>query len=102
MEPGETAAGAAVREAREECGLTVRVGAWAARAVEFVHAPAEGAHFEKRSEFLEARVCGPTAPAGEPGHELRWVQLREAATRLSPASHRWAVAEWLGRVGAPA
>ena len=97
LEPGERAADAAAREAREECGLVVRVGEWATRAVEFVHAVAEGTHYEKRCTFIDARVRGPAVRAAEPDHALVWLPPGEAAARLSAAGHRWAVTVWLGR-----
>ena len=52
MEPGETPEDTIEREALEECGLIVRPGVWAVRAVQFVFSEPERTHFEKRSTFM--------------------------------------------------
>ncbi|HEX9728913.1 MAG TPA: NUDIX domain-containing protein [Gemmatimonadales bacterium] len=84
-----------VREAREECGLAVRVGAWRRAAVEHVTSTAEQTHFEKRSTFCDAVVIAPLASATDPDHALVWVSPGEALEVLRPGSHRWAIEQWL-------
>jgi 8-oxo-dGTP diphosphatase len=97
IEAGETPALAVTREAFEECGLFVRAGAWAIRAVQFAYSAREKTHFEKRSTFLDAVVEG-VAPAGtEPDHELIWVSAETAPRVLSHESHSWAVVSWKSR-----
>lgn len=96
VEPGEAAAQAVAREAREECGLLLDVGAVAARAVQLVHAPDEAAWFEKPSVFHAATVRASAAPV-ESDHALHWLPPAEAVRRLSHESHRWAV----GHLDAP-
>jgi 8-oxo-dGTP diphosphatase len=100
MDPGETPAATVVREVEEECGLVVRVGAWAAAAVHVVWSPQERTHFEKRSTFLDAAVERPGAPPVEPDHELAWVAPAEAAGAMAHESHAWAVARWMAEAGA--
>lgn len=87
-----------VRETREECGLDIRVGAWRRAAVEHVFSTAEQVQFEKRNTFCDATVLGDPGAPSEPDHALEWVSAVEAAARLVPASHRWAVTEW-GMIG---
>lgn len=95
LEPGETAAEAVRREAREEGGLDVRLrGGWARHAVELVYARAEGAYFEKRSHFLRGDAALGASGRTEAGYTLRWVTAVEAVALLTPGSHRWAVEEW--------
>ena len=89
-----------VRETREECGLAVRVGAWRRTAIEHVFSVTEQAHFEKRNTFCDAAVVGPVGEATEIDHALVWTSAAEATALLTPASHRWAVGEWLAS-GAP-
>jgi 8-oxo-dGTP diphosphatase len=84
-----------VRETREECGLVVRVGAWRRAAIEHVFSVTEQAHFEKRSTFCDASVVGAAGDPIEIDHALEWIPAAEAAALLTPASHRWAVGEWL-------
>jgi 8-oxo-dGTP diphosphatase len=97
VEPDESVEEAVVREAREECGLDVRVGAWSTRAVDFVYSLTELTHFEKRSTFVEARVSGPSIDATELGHALEWLAMRDAIAVLAHPSHRWAVSQWAAR-----
>jgi 8-oxo-dGTP diphosphatase len=95
MEPGETPRDAVLREVLEECGLEVRIGAWSARAVDFVYSPTEQVHFEKRNTFLDARPSGPRVTPREPDHELEWMSPPAAAANLAHPSHRWAVEQWV-------
>jgi 8-oxo-dGTP pyrophosphatase MutT (NUDIX family) len=57
IEPGEEPHQALVREAGEECGLRVQVGAWGLRAIDFVYSEAERRRFEKRSGCGSFRVA---------------------------------------------
>ncbi len=83
-----------VREAREECGLDVRVGRWRRTAIEHGFSQAEQAQFEKRNTFCDAAVLGAAGEPSEPDHLLEWMSAGQAAALLVPASHRWAVNEW--------
>ena len=91
----ETPEATVVREAREECGLSIRVGEWRRIAIEHVFSAAEHTHFEKRSTFCDAATVQLREDPTELDHTLEWMSAAEAATRLTPASHRWAVGEWL-------
>ena len=83
------------RETREECGLTILVGAWRGRAVEHVFAAAEDTQFEKRSTFCDATIVDRLVESSEANHTLEWISAADAAELLTPASHRWAVTAWL-------
>lgn len=91
----ETLERTVAREAREECGLIVRVGVWRCAAIEQVSAAKEQTHFEKRSTFCDAVVIASAGDAIEADHALMWVSAQEALELLRPESHRWAVTEWL-------
>jgi 8-oxo-dGTP diphosphatase len=93
IEPGEQPHQALVREAGEECGLQVQVGAWGLRAIDFVYSETERRHFEKRSIFFEAHSTGRDSRR-ESDHELRWLTPAEAIAELTHPSHQWAVAKW--------
>lgn len=69
IEPGETAAAAAVREVREETGLDVEVGAVLITAV-----VADGAY---RVRDFAARVIGGELRAGDDASEARWATEAE-------------------------
>ena len=94
---GETPAAAVVREVEEECGLVVRVGAWAESAVQLAWSPTYHAYYEKRSTFVEAVVERPGAPAVEADHVVEWLAPAAAAAAVSHESHAWAVRRWHGR-----
>jgi len=90
QEGGETPGDAAIREAREECGLRVRLGPRLGVADELVFAAEEAAHFRKRCSFFLAEAAGQEGP-GQPDHELAWMAPEDAAVRLRHGSQRWAV-----------
>lgn len=77
IEAGETPEEAITREALKECGLVIRLGVWAARAVQFVYSERERTHFEKRSTFIGGAVDGWGVAPREADHELVWGQLRD-------------------------
>src|SRR3954462_4837824 len=61
-----------VRETREECGLTVRVGVWRGTEIEHVFAAAEQTHFEKRCTFCDATLVHSAEEPNEIHHSLEW------------------------------
>ena len=90
--PGESAEEAAVREAREECGLRISLRRRIGAADEYVFATDENVHYRKRSTFFLAEVV-EWSGADEPHHELVWLPATHAAARLQHGSQRWAVSE---------
>jgi 8-oxo-dGTP pyrophosphatase MutT (NUDIX family) len=90
-EAGEDAAAAAVREAREECGLRIALQARLGTADELVFSASEQTHFRKRCTFFRAALLKEDG-GGEPGYVLHWVAPSEAIARLRHDSQRWAVA----------
>jgi hypothetical protein len=42
-------------------------------------------------------VLGVAGEPSEPDHLLEWMSAGQAAARLVPTSHRWAVNEWKAR-----
>jgi 8-oxo-dGTP diphosphatase len=101
-EPGEVPRRAALRELREECGLSAELGEKLGVADEVLFAEAEQTHFAKRSHFFRARA-GPAVGSGEPDYALEWLSLEQAEAQLAHGSHRWAIqAERLAREGGAA
>jgi 8-oxo-dGTP diphosphatase len=97
IEPGETPQDAIRREALEECGLALRLGALALRAVQFSYSRSEKSHFEKRSTFIDASIDGTDETRLQADHELIWASVGEATRLLSHASHSWALESWAAR-----
>jgi 8-oxo-dGTP diphosphatase len=83
VEPGETPDQAAVREAREEVGLTVAVDR---QLGERVH-PASGRHMV----YFACRIVGgqPSLVDHEENAEVRWATLAEAEELLAPTGGIW-------------
>jgi len=99
---GESFQQAALRELREECGLTAELEGSLGVADEFVHSEAEATWFAKRSRFFRGRAIRLDGP-GEADHALRWLGLDAAEAQLAHGSHRWAVGrERLAREGGAA
>lgn len=96
IDPGETAAEAAVRECGEEAGLVVALDA-----EPFVHADHfflhnDGEIRNTRGAFFVGRVVAEDlALKIEDDHERVWVAPDEAVRRLDRESHAWAVVTWL-------
>ena len=77
IEPGETAAEAAVREVREETGLDVEVGAVLITAL-----VGDGLF---RVQDFAAQVVGGELAAGDDAAEVRWVDVADLSSmELSP------------------
>jgi len=100
LEAGESPEEAVAREALEECGLVVRVGACVTRLVQFV-VTAEGLGVEKRCAFFDARIERDNRAAMLPGHETLWLGPGRAAQILKHDSQMWAVRDWMKFRGAP-
>jgi 8-oxo-dGTP diphosphatase len=90
QEDGESPAQAAVREANEECGLLVRLRELLGTADELVFAASEEKYYRKRSAFFSAELIR-CDKGGEADHQLMWMRVEEAVTRLSHKSQTWAV-----------
>jgi 8-oxo-dGTP diphosphatase len=91
-DPAETPEQALIREAREECGFSVRVLRPIGVADEFVYSAVDQAFYRKRGTFFEAAVEPGPRVEPEPAHELRWVSVDDAFALLSLGSQRWALA----------
>ena len=88
QEGAESAAeAAAVREAREECGLRIALGSRVGVADELVFAPDEMTYYRKRCAFFLAELVEELG-GGEPDHELSWLAVERAVIRLRHGSQR--------------
>jgi 8-oxo-dGTP diphosphatase len=96
IDPGETAAQAAVRECGEETGLIVALDA-----EPFVHADHYFRHNDdkvrnSRGAFFAGRKLGEDAGVKvEEDHQLMWFDPHDAVEKLDRDSHVWAVVTWL-------
>ncbi len=97
IEADETPVQAATREVLEECGFVVRVGYWAAWAVQFCYSESEKTHFEKRCTFVDAVVESVALSRTEADHELLWVASAAAPALMTHESQRWAIEAWRSR-----
>ncbi|WP_372786579.1 NUDIX domain-containing protein [Phenylobacterium sp.] len=97
LDPGETAAQAAVRECGEEAGLRISVDEPFTRADHFF-ANQDGSTVNTRGAFFAARLIAEAPELKtEDDHALGWMAPQEALVRLDRESHAWAVAAWLRR-----
>ena len=88
IESGESPEQALVREAVEECGWAVSVGALLGQAIQYT------AEFEKQCSFFAMTLVETVGSPSEPGHRPLWVPDGEACARLSHESHQWAIQEF--------
>lgn len=94
LEDGESPEEAVAREALEECGLVICVGACVSRLVQFA-VTAEGLGVEKRCTFFDARIERTNRAAVLPGHATVWPGPALAARMLKHDSQMWAVRDWM-------
>jgi 8-oxo-dGTP pyrophosphatase MutT (NUDIX family) len=90
QEEGETPERAALREAREECGLEIAIRASLGFADELVYDESQDQHFRKRCAFFLAEAIGHCTRR-ETDYQLMWLSIEEAKARLRHKSQRWAV-----------
>jgi 8-oxo-dGTP diphosphatase len=95
LDPGETAAQAAVRECGEEVGLKIAVEAEVARADHYF-TNEDDSRVNTRGVFFAARVEAEAPQLKiEDDHALEWMTPQAALVALDRESHAWAVASWL-------
>lgn len=96
LDPGETAAQAAVRECGEEAGLAAILDVEPFVLADHYFRHSDGVVRNSRGAFFSGRVAGADpALKIEDDHELRWLDPVEALLRLDRDSHVWALATWL-------
>jgi len=96
VDPGETAAQAAMRECGEEAGLKVAVEAAPFARADHFFINQDGQTNNTRGEFFEARLLAEAPELKtEADHDLSWMTPQAALLALSRESHAWALAAWL-------
>ena len=85
------------RELREECGRAIQIGPELGRAIEYIYARNEGAHYQIRSTFFEATFRDGQAKPIEDDHVLVWLPAAEASQLLQRQSQAWAVQQLVSR-----
>lgn len=95
----ETEPQALIREFLEETGMTIRPVSRIAEAAQFFRRT-DGEPINNTGGFwiAEPLSLDPAAKV-EGDHELVWLDVHEAASRLRHDAHAWAVAAWLRRAG---
>jgi 8-oxo-dGTP diphosphatase len=89
---GESDEAALVREAAEECGLHIRVTGRIGLADELVFDEEERCYYRKRCTFFAAELTEQAQTvATEPHHQLAWLPIAEAISRLRHESQKWAL-----------
>jgi L-amino acid N-acyltransferase YncA/8-oxo-dGTP pyrophosphatase MutT (NUDIX family) len=95
IDAGEWADLTAVREAREECAVSIRTTGLVGRATDLVESRRRGRAFEKPSVFLDAELLARLDVPRE--HDVAWVPPEDAQRRVTRDGHRWALARWQAR-----
>jgi 8-oxo-dGTP diphosphatase len=95
--PDETPEQAAIREAREECGLLIEIVRQIGVADEVVYSGDEQKYFRKRCTFFRACQKADNLAVIENDHTLHWLSLDAAICRLNHESQKWAVSQACGR-----
>lgn len=96
IDPGESAAEAAVRECGEEVGLVVALDADPFLHADHLFLHNDGVVRNTRGAFFVGRVVAQDPSLKiEDDHELVWVAPHDAMLRLDRESHAWAIAGWL-------
>ncbi len=96
IDPGETPAGAALRECGEEAGLVAILDAEPFVLADHYFLHGDLTVRNSRGSFFAGRVAGEDpALKIEDDHKLLWMDPTAALLRLDRDSHAWALATWL-------
>jgi 8-oxo-dGTP diphosphatase len=96
LDPGETAAQAAIRECGEEAGLAIAVEEAPFVRADHFFVNEEGISRNTRGSFFVGRVVREDASLKiEADHALVWTDPYEALLDVDRESHAWAIAVWL-------
>jgi 8-oxo-dGTP diphosphatase len=96
IEAGESPAEAAIREAVEETGMTIRIFREIGRANEYVFSPTRHVYFNKIGTFYLAEIVDSNAGIDAeryPG--ALWTSINEFENKAFHKSHIWAVRQAL-------
>lgn len=91
IDSGETEREALIREAMEETGHAIEIGALLGRARQWVTRVEAGKYRDKRCGFYRIAAARRIGPPTDDRHDVSWHPAAEAIAGLSYASHRWAV-----------
>lgn len=98
IDPGESAANAAIRECGEEAGLRIETEDEPFTRADHFFVNQDGETNNTRGQFFAARLIAPAPELKvEPDHALEWMTPQDALAALDRESHAWAVAAWLRR-----
>ncbi|MGY3750223.1 NUDIX hydrolase [Vagococcus acidifermentans] len=82
------------REAMEELGYVIEVGAYLGQADEFFYSRHRQTAFHNPGYFYVAQSWQAKQAPLETFNHLEWFPVSEAIDRLKRGSHKWAVVQW--------
>jgi 8-oxo-dGTP pyrophosphatase MutT (NUDIX family) len=101
IDPGETEVEALIREAIEETGHAIEVGALLGRARQWVTRVADGKYRDKACAFYRIDRAREIGPPTDDRHRALWLPATGAVAALTYESHRWAVDRALRATSSP-
>lgn len=91
LDPGETEIAGLHRELREEMGVVVVKADFLCRSGQILFSRHYKKHFKKIGSFYRVEVEQPIRLKMQDGHELLWMDRRQAGLELSEEFQRWAL-----------
>lgn len=91
VDPGETELVALARELREEMGVVMLRADFLCRSGQYLFSRHYQKHFRKIGSFYRVEVEQPIRLKMQDGHELLWMDRRQAGLELSEEFQRWAL-----------
>lgn len=91
LDPGENEITGLGRELREEMGVVLLKAEFMCRAGQYLYSRHYQKHFRKIGAFYRVDVEQPIRLRMQDGHELLWMDRRQAGLELSEEFQRWAL-----------
>jgi 8-oxo-dGTP diphosphatase len=91
VDPGETDLVGLARELREEMGVVLLKAEFLCRSGQLLFSRHYQTHFRKIGSFYRVEVEQPIRLKMQDGHELLWMDRRQASLELSEEFQRWAL-----------
>lgn len=98
MEESESHEECLIREGKEEMGKLLELGEWIGKAQQYFYSKKDSTYYQVQGDFYFAKIAGDTGEPAEADHHLKWLDTREAVSKLCHEHQRWALQKALAMI----